>query len=209
MNYRVLVIGILLLVILHFLAQSKIDKEIIHTIVKQSVQLPENERLDFILKKLADDYGITTKPRFHIITAGYAYGFAAILYVSLTKYLIIYGNSLPNGGHSGRYLMNIYDFIFRGTLKVATVDTVGGNVIMPGNYSTLTYGSANLYSLVPDTWMIEYGHGFTLSALPFLLLGILSTGDVYGYGSLLYDWAKAVGSSLIPDMVKKFFYKKS
>lgn len=62
--------------------------------------------------------------------------------------------------------------------------------------TTLPWGTAHHYALDRHTWMIEYGYGFTPSALPFMLLGIATTGDVIGAGLLVGAYGKEVAQNL-------------
>lgn len=176
---------------------KKFDEKIIEKIVHQSIELPELERLDFILKKLNIHYKTPTKVTYHLFNGGDAYGLVAILHASVTEYLLIYGSAISNGGHSGRYTVDIYDFIYRGKVTIAGPSNPEGTEFNPGQFTLLKFGQAKHYFLEKNTWMIEYAHGFTPTSLHFMLAGLASTGDIIGSGYLCYDYGKQVLKNLI------------
>lgn len=190
---------ILLYIILFssYLLGQKFQVKTIKNIVQQSMKLAEKERLNFILKELNQEYQTTISPKYHLFNGGGAFGVLGVLYSSLTEYLIVYGSPLSNGGHSGRYLLNIHDFIYRGKVKIVTPQNLEGEEVHAGEHTFLPWGQSNHYRLYKDTWMIEYGYGFTPSALPFMILGIACTGDMIGSSFLFYDYGKGVLQNFI------------
>jgi hypothetical protein len=176
---------------------KKFQEDVLQAIVQHSVELPEKERLPFILQELNTRYGTTTTPNFHLFNGGYAHGIIGLIYASVTEYLIIYGTPLSNGGHSGRYLMNIYDFIYRGKVTITSPTELEGREVLPGQSTFLPWGQAHHYSLDKNTWMLEYGYGITATALPFMLLGLAATGDFIGTGFLVCDYTKLVMKNIL------------
>ena len=174
--------------------KRKFQKEVLQEIVARSLPLPEKERFAFILQQLHQTYDTPQTPNIYLFNGGTAHGLICLLYASCTEYLILYGTPLNNGGHSGRYLMNVYDFVFRGkvTIAAASLDAIEGREVHPGQTTFLPWGAAHNYMLDKNTWMIEYAYGFIPSALPFMLLGCLATGDVVATGQLTCAYAQEV-----------------
>jgi sigma non-opioid intracellular receptor len=173
------------------------DENILQSIVQNSIQLPELERMSFIIEQLNKTYKTPLQPKFYLFNGGSTFGFVGLLYASLTEYLMIYGSPLANGGHSGRYLLTIRDYVYRGKITIATLDAMEGIELYPGNMTIMHWNTAHHYSLDKNTWMLEYGYGFTPSALPFALLGITSTADVVGLAQLLFGYGKEVTKNLL------------
>lgn len=179
------------------LSCKQFDDEILHTIIKNSIQCSEQYRLPFILKELNTIYGTTEHPNFYLFNGGSTFGFVGMLYASCTEYLFIYGSPLANGGHSGRYLLNIRDFVYRGKVTVTTTKNLEGTTFLPGECTFMEWGTAHHYCLEKNTWMLEHAVGFTPSALPFLLLGFTATGDVIGLSQIMFAYGKEVTKNLI------------
>lgn len=51
------------------------------------------------------------------INAGGWMGSFCLLHASLTEYILLFGTSIETSGHSGRYWIDIYDTILRGTFQ--------------------------------------------------------------------------------------------
>lgn len=177
---------------------KKFDEKVLLTIVQNSLDEPEENRLTFILKELNATYNTPDQPHFYLFNGGNAHGLIGLLYASLTEYVIIYGTPLHNGGHSGRYLMTVRDFIYRGKVCIAAPCNIEGREVFPGELTVLPWGSAHHYAMEANTWMIEYGYGFTPSALPFMLLGTVATGDIIGAASLMWGYTKQIVRNLLP-----------
>lgn len=108
---------------------KKFDEEVLQHIAQDSTEIPEKERLAFIVQELHRIYQTTENPQFYLFNGGSAYGLVGLVYASLTEYLIIYGTPLNNGGHSGRYLMTVHDFVYRGKISIASPDNLEGKEV--------------------------------------------------------------------------------
>lgn len=173
------------------------DDAILHTIIQHAIQLSELDRMPFILEQLHHTYDTPEKPQFYLFNSGSTFGFAGLLYASLTEYLLIYGGPLANAGHSGRYLMTIRDFVYRGKIMVTTTEDLEGTAFFPGECTTMKWGTAHHYALDKNTWMLEHAVGFTPTALPFLLCGVTATADIIGLSQLMFAYGKEVAKNLI------------
>jgi len=175
----------------------KFQQADLNTIVQQSIQLPEEQRLDFILQELNKKYGTTTRPNFHLFNGGGAFGIIGLVYASLNEYLIIFGSVLPNGGHSGRYFLNFSDFVYRGKITIASPKELEGREVKEGQATYMAWGDAHHYTLDKNTWMVEHAHGLTISGLPIMIASIFTTTDIVAIGYLVFDYVKHVVKSLI------------
>jgi hypothetical protein len=101
-------------------------------------------------------------------------GMMKILHASLTEYLIIFGSAIGTEAFSGRYQMDIYDFVMTGEMKTYTDDRCGECVVTrPGEYAVLPRGRVKGWRITEGTWMLEYGRGFLPSALPLAFADVL------------------------------------
>ena len=100
-------------------------------------------------------------------------GMMKILHASVTEYLIIFGSAIGTEAFSGRYRMDIHDFVLTGEMWTYIDDRCGERVVTkPGEHAVLPRGRVKGWRLTEGTWMLEYGRGFLPSALP------LALGDV-------------------------------
>ncbi len=120
---------------------------------------------------------VSTEPRCWIGSrAGGILGKMTVLYASMNEYLIIFGAPASTCGFSGRYnFMEIWDFFLAG--ETTTCDLESGQVIprvyQPGEFGHMHKGQSLTCEFKPGSWMIEYGRGPVVTALPFALMDSL------------------------------------
>ena len=130
-------------------------------------------------QKLSDAYPqyVDPEPRCWMATrAGGVLGKISFLYLSFTEYLIILGCPARTNGFSGRYnFMEIYEFVLSGKVTTCDLETdqISPSIYLPGDYSLLEKGHAATIEIDSGSWMLEYGRGPNITAMPFGLMDTL------------------------------------
>jgi len=102
--------------------------------------------------------------------AGGATGVMKILHASLSEYLIIFGTPVGTEAFSGRYRIDIHDFVLVGEMWTYLEETCTARVTSrPGDHAVLRAGQVKGFRLREDTWMLEYGRGPIVTSLPVAL----------------------------------------
>ena len=104
--------------------------------------------------------------------AGGVLGKMTLLYASMNEYLIIFGTPAGTQGYSGRYhFMQIWDFFLAGETLTCDLesDQTISKVHKPGDTGFLDRGHSLTCEMKAGSWMIEYGRGSIITALPFAL----------------------------------------
>ncbi|KAK4525871.1 hypothetical protein GAYE_SCF17G3780 [Galdieria yellowstonensis] len=177
-------IKVLLLVLLFFLCSlliassilatfttPKFDKEVIRNIAEKAVGLGREEAFHNISKQLQTVYPqlITDSSEWIFINAGGWMGSFYLLHASLTEYVLLFGTAIETSGHSGRYWIDIYDTLIRGTFQQWSEGTTYYVTYSPGDTIYHPRLSATAVRWKEDTWMLEYAHGPILSSFLFAL----------------------------------------
>jgi hypothetical protein len=159
----------------------KLDPDVLHQVCQEVVGLPLEDDVMFqaIRDKLSDRYPdlITSDKRCWIGSrAGGILGKMTPLYAGMNEYLIIFGTPAGTQGYSGRYhFMQIWDFFLAG--ETLTCDLESGQIIpkvhKPGDSGFLEKGHSLTCEMKAGSWMLEYGRGATITALPFALMDSL------------------------------------
>jgi hypothetical protein len=162
------------------------DPETLHQIARKAQGLPFDELTRMVVDEVERAYPGHADGRDDYIfnlTAG-SCGMMKILHASITEYLIIFGSAIGTEAFSGRYQMDIYDYVITGEMRTYTDDRCGECVVTrPGEGALLPRGRAKGWRITEGTWMLEYGRGFLPSALP------LALGDVV---LSAMDWRSAL-----------------
>jgi len=179
-----------------------LDVEKLHQAAQKGVGKPLPEAFDIInreLERLYPGFIIPKKGRRWILfNGGGAMGQMTILHASLSEYLIFYGSPLYSQGHSGRYLMDVYDFMIQGTTKTYHAGEIVSRTYKPGEYSFLEHFKAKGYCCDTDSWMLEYGRGVIPLALPyFLCASIFVTFDIIPWLTSLFNVGTTVAWNLL------------
>jgi hypothetical protein len=177
-------IKVLVLVLLFFLCSlliassilatfttPKFDKEVIRNIAEKAVGLGREEAFHNISKQLQTAYPqlITDSSEWIFINAGGWMGSFYLLHASLTEYVLLFGTAIETSGHSGRYWIDIYDTLIRGTFQQWSEGTTYYVTYSPGDTIYHPRLSATAVRWKEDTWMLEYAHGPILSSFLFAL----------------------------------------
>jgi len=150
------------------------DIERLHTIARHGVGKPHDEMVGTVVEAVVNAYPAhidASRQRRWLfsLTAG-ATGVMTILHASLTEYLIIFGTPVGTEGFSGRYRMDIHDFVLAGEVWTYRPHCCGvREVARPGDHTVLKRGEAEGFKIPEAAWMLEYGRGFVPAAFPLIL----------------------------------------
>ncbi len=159
----------------------KIDPEILAEIGREVAKqnLPTEEMFQAIRDRLAEEYPdiISSDPRCWIGSrAGGVLGKMTLLYASMNEYLIIFGCPAGTQGFSGRYnFVEIWDFFVAGETLTCDLesDQCEPTILRAGDRGYLAKGQSLTCEMKAGAWMIEYGRGPNITALPFALMDSL------------------------------------
>jgi len=148
------------------------DPERLHDISRRAVGKTGDDLFQFVIDECARDYPghIETRQEWLFNLAGGAVGMMTVLHASLSEYLILFGTSVGTEAFSGRYSIDIYDWVLTGEMWTYTEETFGARTVSkPGDGALLRKGQAKGFRLAEDTWLLEYGRGPIPTALPMAL----------------------------------------
>jgi len=154
------------------------DIETLHAIARQALGKPHDEMVRIVVEEAAKAYPAhidANYPRRWLfsLTSG-ATGVMTILHASFSEYLIIFGTPVGTEGFSGRYRMDIHDFLLSGEIWTYRQDHCGvREVVQPGDHTVLERGNVNGFKIPESAWMLEYGKGFIPSSFPLILGDVL------------------------------------
>ena len=146
--------------------------DILHAIARGAVGLPHGEMVRRVTDELARLYPghIETRPNWMMSLAGGVTGIMTVLHGSLSEYVLIFGTPVGSEGFSGRYRIEIHDFMLAGEMwTYSEADFAERRAFRPGDAAVLRRDEAKGVRLSEDTWMLEYGRGAIPSALLFAL----------------------------------------
>ncbi len=152
------------------------DIDTLHQVAKRSVGLPHIEMCRAVVDGLHQAYPgeIVDDAEWCFSCAGGAVGVMKLLYGSFSEFLHIYGTPIGTEGFSGRYRIDIHDFVLSGEMWTYSLDRVGESIVTsPGERARLIPGQVKGYRLPAGCWMLEYGRGPIPTALPFGLADAL------------------------------------
>ena len=177
------------------------DPQRLHEIARLGMGKPHAEMCQVVIDELARAYPgyIETKQDwFFNLTAG-AVGMMTVLHGSFTEYLILFGTSIGTEAFSGRYRLDIYDYMLTGEMWTYTEQRFSEKVISrPGDMALLHKGQAKGYRFLEDTWVLEYGRGFVATSLPLGLGDATFSGqDIPTIYKTLRNYGRLVFRSLV------------
>jgi C-8 sterol isomerase len=92
--------------------------------------------------------------------------------------LIIFGTPVGTEGFSGRYRLDIFDFMLAGEMWTYTEESCGERVVtMPGEMAVLQRRHTKGFRIAEDSWMLEYGRGPIMTCLPMAVSGAVASLD--------------------------------
>lgn len=150
------------------------DRETLQAIARKGLGKPHEEMVRIVVAELARAYPahIDANPErrwLFSLTAGAA-GVMTLLHASFTEYLIIFGTPIGTEGFSGRYRMDIHDFLMAGEIWTYRPNRCGvREVVRPGDHTVLRRGEVGGFRIPEAAWMLEYGRGFVPAAFPLVL----------------------------------------
>ena len=131
------------------------------------------------------------RPRWVLNSANGALGQLALLYASLTEYVIFFGSPIGTEGHSGRYLAEVYDFMLTGEMWTYLEGETEKTVYKPGDAAFLPRRRAKGYCIHEGSWMLEYARGLIPAMLPSGLADNFSSNlDMRSLGYTVVDYGR-------------------
>jgi len=180
---------------------TQIDPLVLHRVAKEVLEadLESGEMFALIREKLHDEYPrlIAKEPRCWIGSrAGGVLGKMTFLHVSLNEYLIIFGCPAGTAGFSGRYnFMQIWDFFLSGETRTYDLesDQIEPTVGRAGDKGYLGKGQSLGVEITAGSWMIEYGRGPNITALPFALMdSLISSVELKSFFLTMSEYTKLI-----------------
>src|SRR5437660_935167 len=136
--------------------------ERLHAIAKGAVGLPHDEMCEKVIRDVHREWPdhVETKQDWIFSLAGGATGIMTVLHGSLSEYILIFGSPVGTEAFSGRYRIQIHDYVLSGEMWTYTEQDYGQRAVFkPGDWATLNKGQAKGFRIMEDTWLLEYGRG--------------------------------------------------
>lgn len=163
--------------------KSVFDPQVLHQCAKRAVGLKGDAMFEAALQAVDEAYpGIieVKAPEWIVNNAGGAMGQMHIVYASLTEYIMLFGTPIGTEGHSGRYPVQIWDFMLDGAMWCYTEGETERHEYLPGDAAFLGRTSIKGYRVPDYGWMLEYGRGIIPAMLPFGIADALSSTLEWG-----------------------------
>lgn len=172
------------------------DLEELGEVARSAIGQPFETMAQVVTRALVDHYPdhVDPSPRWMFNLAGGATGAMGILHASLTEYLILFGTPIGTEAFSGRYLLDIHDFVIAGEMWTYNEDAFGSRVVTRvGEHAVLNRGRTKGFRLSEGSWLLEYGRGLIPTSLPMALGDAVFSGQdpitvwktLHGYGRLV------------------------
>ncbi|GJQ13023.1 hypothetical protein GpartN1_g4814.t1 [Galdieria partita] len=186
-------------IILATFTPPKFDKDVIRKIAERAVDLPREEAFRNVSKELQAAFPqLIYDTKWIFINAGGWMGSFYLLHASLTEYVLLFGTAIETSGHSGRYWIDIYDTLLRGTFYQWSEGTTHYVTYSAGDTIYHPRFSATAVHWKEDTWMLEYARGPIISSLLFALSdSMFSTQDWLTIYKSVQIYGRMVIQSLI------------
>jgi C-8 sterol isomerase len=171
----------------------------LHAVARAAVGLPHDKMVRQIGDELERLYPghIERRPTWFLNLAGGALGVMTLLHGSLSEYVFLFGSPIGTEGFSGRYPVEIFDFVLAGEMWTFGEDDVAERqVFRPGDVAHLPRGRAKGYRLPDAAWMLEYGRGVIPAMLPFGLSGAAAALEVRSIAKTIRAYGRLVAREL-------------
>ena len=152
--------------------------DVLHAVARGAVGLPHDKMVRRVTEELERLYPghIERRPNWMLSLAGGVMGIMTILHGSLSEYVLIFGTPVGSEGFSGRYRIEIHDFMLAGEMWTYTEsDFAARRVYRAGDAAVLPRRQAKGVRILEGAWMLEYGRGPVPTALPFALSGAVAS----------------------------------
>lgn len=146
------------------------DPDTLAVVARRAIGLTHEGMVQTIAQDLARIHPghIETREDWILSLAGGAMGIMTILHGSLSEYVLVFGSPIGTQGFSGRYRIEIFDFVLAGEMwTYSEQDFRERRVFRPGDMAHLHRREAKGFRFPDATWVLEYGRGPIPSALPF------------------------------------------
>jgi C-8 sterol isomerase len=156
------------------------DPAQLHAAARAAVGLPHRDMVQTVAAELDRMYPghIEQTEDWVMSLAGGATGVMTVLHCSLSEYLIIFGTPVGTEGFSGRYRLDIFDFMLAGEMWTYTEESCGERVVtMPGEMAVLRRRHTKGFRIAEGSWMLEYGRGPIMTCLPMAVSGAVASLD--------------------------------
>jgi hypothetical protein len=175
------------------------DPDHLHSVARNHAGLPHEEMTAAVIGDLAKAYPhhIETRQNWLLSICGGAMGIMTILHGSLSEYVLIFGSPIGTEGFSGRYRLDIYDFMLAGEMWTYTEDKFRDRIVTrPGEMAVLRRKQVKGFKLPEGGWMLEYGRGAVPTALPFALSGAVTSLDARTVAKTMWIYGRLVMKEL-------------
>lgn len=177
------------------------DPDQLHEISRSCLGLPHDEMIQTLINRVAEAYPghvETQQDWFFNMTSG-STGIITVLHASISEYVVLFGTPIGTEAFSGRFPLDIWDFMLEGEMWTYTPETCGfRTVTLPGEYAVLPRGCVKGFRLPEGAWMLEYGRGVLPLALPLVLGDVLiSAMDIPTLMKTLRVYGRMAGRELL------------
>jgi hypothetical protein len=157
------------------------DPTLLHQTASRAVGLSHEEMVRAVSDDLARAHPehIERREEWILSLAGGATGIMTVLHASLSEYLLIFGTPVGTEGFSGRYRIDIHDFVLSGEMWTYTENGrfPVRTIFRPGDAALLPRRQTKGFRLAEETWLLEYGRGPILTCLPMALTDAIVSLD--------------------------------
>jgi len=149
------------------------DPEILQEIATKGTGKNKEEMFDIVHNELLKRYPkhIWKERKWLWFNAGGWMASICFLHASLTEYVILFGSPTPTSGHSGRYPLEVFDFVMDGEYFHQLELTTDAVCTRAGEASYLGPMESCTFCIKDHAWMLEYGRGMLPFSLPFQMTG--------------------------------------
>ena len=163
--------------------------------------LPRAEMSRRLTEELAQAYPkhVSTEENWVFNIAAGATGIMNVLHGSLSEYLILFGTPIGTEAYSGRYAMDIHDWVLSGEMWTYTeASPLEAVITKVGEHAVLRRGQTKGFKLLENTWLLEYGRGLVPSSLPTALSDtLIGSLDVWTVARTLWIYGKLTARELM------------
>lgn len=177
------------------------DIEKLDEIARKMVGVPRAELPRRLIDALANAFPghIATDQDWIFNIATGSTGIMKLLHGSFTEYMSLFGTPIGTEAYSGRFAMDVHDWVLTGEMQTYTTDNpLEPLITRPGEHAVLKHGRSKGFKLAEHTWMLEYARGFVPSSLPTALSDtLISALDVPTVAKTFWMYGKLIARELV------------